>query len=149
MATHSPVLDQLNLVCADVDLSVTFYRHLGLVIPEEAIWRTGTGAHHVEIKMGNGVELGLDSEALANVYNGGNPPPTAGRKQAVISFRMADADAVDTLYSTLEKLGYTTAQPPYFTFWGSRYAIVEDPDGNQVGLMSPPDPARRTRPPEI
>lgn len=26
---------------------------------------------------------------------------------------------------------------------GARYAIVEDPDGNYVGVMSPSDPARR------
>ena len=27
---------------------------------------------------------------------------------------------------------------------GARYAVVEDPDGNPVGLMSPIDAARRT-----
>jgi hypothetical protein len=26
----------------------------------------------------------------------------------------------------------------------ARYAIVEDPDGNAVGVMSPVDPARRS-----
>jgi len=38
-------------------------------------------------------------------------------------------------------------QAPYDAFWGARYAIVEDPDGNAVGLMSPIDPDRRTAPP--
>jgi hypothetical protein len=33
-------------------------------------------------------------------------------------------------------------------FWGARYAIVADPDGNDVGLMSPIDESRRTWPPE-
>jgi uncharacterized glyoxalase superfamily protein PhnB len=28
------------------------------------------------------------------------------------------------------------------TFWGARYAVIEDPDGNHVGLMSPIDPER-------
>jgi hypothetical protein len=37
---------------------------------------------------------------------------------------------------------------PEDAFWGSRYAIVEDPDGNAIGLMSPADLARQTeRPP--
>ena len=30
--------------------------------------------------------------------------------------------------------------------WGSRYAVVEDPDGNAVGLMSPKEPDRKKRP---
>jgi predicted enzyme related to lactoylglutathione lyase len=41
------------------------------------------------------------------------------------------------------------SQPPYDTFCGARYAILLDPDGNYVGLMSPPDPARRSAPPDI
>jgi hypothetical protein len=39
-------------------------------------------------------------------------------------------------------------QPPFDAFWGARYAIVADPDGNDVGLMSPIDESRRTWPPE-
>jgi hypothetical protein len=35
-------------------------------------------------------------------------------------------------------------QPP----WGARYAIVEDPNGIAVGLMSPRDPVRNYWPPE-
>jgi hypothetical protein len=31
--------------------------------------------------------------------------------------------------------------------WGARYAIVVDPDGNHIGLMSPSDPALRRAPP--
>jgi len=31
----------------------------------------------------------------------------------------------------------------------ANYAIVEDPDGNHVGVMSASDPARRTVPPDI
>ena len=45
--------------------------------------------------------------------------------------------------------GYRGQQPPYDAFWGARYAVVEDPDGNAVGIMSPSDPDRRSmaRPP--
>jgi hypothetical protein len=42
-----------------------------------------------------------------------------------------------------------SARPPLFdAFWGVRYAIVADPDGNDVGLMSPIEESRRTWPPE-
>lgn len=43
--------------------------------------------------------------------------------------------------------GHKGRQPPYDAFWGARYAIVADPDGNDVGLMSPLDEKRRTWPP--
>jgi uncharacterized glyoxalase superfamily protein PhnB len=45
--------------------------------------------------------------------------------------------------------GYTSQQEPYDAFWGSRYAILEDPDGNAVGIMSPMDDAYRSAPPEM
>ena len=39
--------------------------------------------------------------------------------------------------------GYGTQQPPYDANWGARYAVVADPDGNGVGIMSPLDPDKR------
>jgi uncharacterized glyoxalase superfamily protein PhnB len=143
------ILDQINLVCANLEDSIAFYRSLGLVIPEEAIWRTSSGAHHVEIRMENGFEFALDSQALAQQYNEGSPEVSAVRKSNVLSFRIATPAQVNTLYAKLIDKGYVSSQEPYNTFWGSRYAIVEDPDGNLAGLMSPPDPGLRKAPPEI
>ncbi len=34
-------------------------------------------------------------------------------------------------------MGHRSLHPPSDGFWGARYAIVEDPDGRAVGLMSP------------
>jgi uncharacterized glyoxalase superfamily protein PhnB len=36
---------------------------------------------------------------------------------------------------------------PEDAFWGARYAIVEDPDGNSVGIMSAIDESKRRPPP--
>ena len=58
-----------------------------------------------------------------------------------------DREDVDDLYEELTAAGHAGQQPPYDAFWGARYAIVLDPSGNAVGLMSPVDPARRGRPP--
>jgi hypothetical protein len=41
----------------------------------------------------------------------------------------------------------TRAGRSYDAFWGARYAIVADPDGSDVGLMSPIDEQRQTWPP--
>ena len=55
--------------------------------------------------------------------------------------------AVDEVYADLAGAGYPGRQPPYDAFWGARYAIVEDPDGNPVRLMSPIDAGLRHWPP--
>ena len=43
--------------------------------------------------------------------------------------------------------GVAVQQEPYDAFWGARYAVVSDPDGNAVGIMSPVDDAFRSEPP--
>lgn len=144
-----PVLDQLNLVVRDMDRAIAFYRALGMALPDDAIWRTESGAHHVVMRMPDGFELALDSHALAETYNAGWQPVAGSGSRAVVGFRLADAEAVDATYASLTALGHEGVQPPYYTFWGSRYAIVADPDGNHVGLMGPPEAAHRTGPPAI
>jgi len=47
------------------------------------------------------------------------------------------------VFGDLTGAGFRAQQAPYDAFWGARYAVVEDPDGNAVGLMSPSDPDRR------
>ena len=59
---------------------------------------------------------------------------------------LASRDAVDTRYAELTGDGCVGRQPPYDAFWGARYAIVQDPDGRDVGLMSPIDPDRKYQP---
>ena len=134
-----PVLDQINLVVNDMDAMIEFYRRLGLNIDDGgADWNP----HH-RTASDAGLDLDFDSQAFAAVWNKGH----AGRAGAVIGFRVPSREAVDTLFSELTGAGYHGQQPPYDAFWGARYAIVEDPDGNSVGLMSPADPEMRTRPP--
>lgn len=149
MSDAKAVLDQLNLVVDDVNASVAFYRMLGLEIPDESVWGTASGAHHVEMRMPGGFSLELDSVALARHYNCGYTPPAGTGSRTVLSFRMPSREAVDETSGRLVAAGHRSLQPPYDTFWGARYAIVEDPDRNHVGLMSRPDPARRSAPPSL
>jgi uncharacterized glyoxalase superfamily protein PhnB len=145
----APVFNQLNLVVRDMEATLRFYRAAGLSIPEQRVWRTASGAHHVHVDMPDGLDLEFDSAALAQVYNAGWRPTSDGPSRCVISLRVDSRAAVDRRCNALAELGYTVSQPPYDTFWGARYAIVLDPDGNYVGFMSPPDPAKRRPPPEI
>jgi len=144
-----PVLNQLDLVARDVDASIAFYRRLGLDVPESRVWRTATGAHHVDLDLPNGFVLHIDSAALAQRFDAGWREPSDRRGRVVIGFSLPSRAAVDARFAELVAAGYAASQPPHDTFWGARYAVIEDPDGNPVGLMSPLDPARRTAPPPL
>jgi uncharacterized glyoxalase superfamily protein PhnB len=56
---------------------------------------------------------------------------------------------VDEIHDALVADGARSLQPPYDAFWGARYAVVVDPDGVAVGLMSPVDDAKCSPPPEL
>jgi uncharacterized glyoxalase superfamily protein PhnB len=45
--------------------------------------------------------------------------------------------------------GYRGLQEPDDAFWGARYAIIEDPDGIAVGLMSPVSLDKKSQPPNL
>jgi catechol 2,3-dioxygenase-like lactoylglutathione lyase family enzyme len=73
MTNQQPVLDLLDLVVRDMDATLAFYRRLGLEIPDRAVWRTASGAHHVDLDLPNGFALHFDSIALAKSFNRGWP----------------------------------------------------------------------------
>ena len=54
MTNQQPLLDLLDLVVRDMDATLAFYRSLGLEIPDGAVWRTASGAHHVDLDLPNG-----------------------------------------------------------------------------------------------
>lgn len=142
MANASAVFDQVNLIVSDMDAALAFYRRLGLTIPSPPSWPPGSKARHAEAEMPNGVRLEFDNHEMVRIwYPDWNPTPDANR--LVIGFSLASRAEVDERYADLTGAGYYGRQPPYDAFWGARYAIVRDPDGNDVGLMSPPDPAKR------
>ncbi|MBL6654134.1 MAG: VOC family protein [Reyranella sp.] len=147
-----PTLDQLNIVSGNVEASIAFYRRLGVEIPDTRVWRTPTGAHHVsaiEADSSEAATLDLDSTAFAQKWNTGwiGRADLAGR--VVVGFSVATREEVDRLYGDMTAAGHRGLQPPFDAFWGARYAIVEDPDGVAVGLMSPISAARRSPPPAV
>jgi uncharacterized glyoxalase superfamily protein PhnB len=54
-----------------------------------------------------------------------------------LAFRLATPDDVDATYDKLVAAGYDGHKAPWNAFWGQRYALVRDPDGNGVDLYSP------------
>lgn len=140
-------LDQVNIVVRDMEAMAEFYGRLGLEInsgkPDWAPHHRSTGTHSRNTGTEGGIDVDLDSPQFASVWNEG----WSGGGGIVLGFRVPDRPGVDRLYHQLTSAGYASQQHPYDAFWGSRYAVVCDPDGNAVGLMSPADEARRTAPP--
>jgi catechol 2,3-dioxygenase-like lactoylglutathione lyase family enzyme len=135
VADEQPAL-KVSIVVKDMDASVAFYRRLGLEIPDtEPAWQH----QHRNATMPDGIGLDFDSADFAPQWDRG----WRGGPGVILGFRAPSREAVDKMYADLTGAGYGGQQPPYDAFWGSRYAVVEDPDGNAVGLMSAPDPARR------
>jgi catechol 2,3-dioxygenase-like lactoylglutathione lyase family enzyme len=143
-----PTLHQLNIVSSNLDASIAFYRKLGVEFPEERVWRTATGAHHASAAEAD-LDVDLDSAVFSQFWNKG----WAGRQdlagRVVVGFGVATRADVDRIYGEMTAAGHRGLQAPWDAFWGARYAVVEDPDGLAVGLMSPISDEHRSPPPEV
>ena len=143
--TRKLVLDQVNMVVRNMDAAAEFYRRLGLEFPDRTPeWQ----AHHRSADMGEGLDFDLDSVVFARQWDEG----WSGRKNGagcVVVFRVETPEEVDEIHADLAGAGYTVQQQPYDAFWGSRFTVIEDPDGNAIGVMSPPTRGRKAvDPPE-
>lgn len=137
-----PKFDQLNIVVDDMDAAVAFYERLGFEVGGmDAEWSAWL-PHHRNLVAPGAVDVDLDSVAFARVWGGIEEPCV------VVNARMATRDDVDTTYDGLVADGHAGIKPPYDAFWGSRYALVRDPAGNPLGIMSPADPAHRVPMPD-
>jgi uncharacterized glyoxalase superfamily protein PhnB len=147
-----PILDQINLVCGDTVASVASSHRPSVEIPDDRIWSTATGAHHISAadeSADKAIAFDLDSTVFAQKWN----PSWKGRTDLagrfVLGFRVAARTDVNDLYRDMTGAGYRGLREPHDAFWGARYAIIEDPDGIAVGLMSPVSPDRKSPPPEV
>jgi uncharacterized glyoxalase superfamily protein PhnB len=138
----APDLHMLNVVVSDMTASLDFYRRLGVEVPDPGDVVGG----HAQVRMPGGFSLELDTAESATRWHAGFRTDPAG-VNVVLGFALDSRDAVDEAYASLTAAGHRGRQPPFDAFWGARYAIVADPDGNDVGLMSPIDERRRSWPP--
>jgi hypothetical protein len=147
-----PRIDQINLVLADVGAAARFLGDLGVgvsdTMPEWAEHHrpvpTATSAHGSHARQEPVFDVDLDSSAFAGHW-GGLP---AGFVGAVLDVRVDQRDEVDQLHERAVGLGARSLKEPYDAFWGSRFATVEGPGPLVVGLMSVPDDAHRSAPPD-
>ncbi|MFG2904057.1 VOC family protein [Kitasatospora sp. NPDC048286] len=130
-STRVPRFAFVGLAVSDVAASVAFYRRLRVGFPEGA-----EGEPHVEGELPGGPLLVLDAEATIRSFHPGWRPPSGGTRTA-LAFHCGSPAGVDALYGELTGAGYHGELAPWDAFWGQRYAVVHDPDGNGVDLLAP------------
>jgi catechol 2,3-dioxygenase-like lactoylglutathione lyase family enzyme len=126
-----PTLAVIGLVVKDMSASLSFYRDLGVDVPAEA-----DGAPHVEVELPNGVRLAFDTREVLAAYDPAWMEPAGGHRIA-LSFACAGPAAVDAAHRQMTGRGHRSHLAPFDAFWGQRYAVLEDPDGNAIDLFAP------------
>jgi lactoylglutathione lyase len=119
----------VNLYTRDMDAGIRFYGDL-LGLTETFRTPTEGTPEHVEFRAG-GFTLGLGTVEAAKRVHGIDAVPGAPAAVVVLW-----TDDVDRVFAGLESAGVTAEQPPHDTGNDNRNALVRDPDGNLVELVS-------------
>ncbi len=129
----APRFDLIGLVTADMPASLAFYRRLGLDIPAEA-----DSEPHVEAALPGGLRIAWDTDDTVASFDPGwsRPGPRENTGRIGLAFLCDGPADVDEVYADLTGAGYTGHKEPWDAFWGQRYAVVKDPDGNTVDLFA-------------
>lgn len=128
--TPQPRCNALSIVVSDMARSVEFYRLCGLDLPSDA-----ADQPHVESVVEGGFRLMFDTVETVQAFDPGWEPPKGGHRMA-LALQCATPADVDASYQRLVDAGHGGRLPPFDAFWGQRYAVVNDPDGNPVDFYA-------------
>jgi uncharacterized glyoxalase superfamily protein PhnB len=126
----TPRFEVVGLVVTNMAASLAFYRLLGLDIAPEA-----DNQAHTEAALPGGLRLVFDTTDTIRSFDPGWAPPQSGGRTS-LAFACDSPAEVDAVYTDLVDAGYEGHLKPWNAFWGQRYAIVHDPDGNAVDLFA-------------
>jgi uncharacterized glyoxalase superfamily protein PhnB len=119
----------VELVVDDIPTALAFYGQLGLDIPADP-----GDQPHVEVDFG-GLRLAFDSTEMVRNIDPDWTPPSGGHRMA-LAFECDTPAEVDEAYARLVAAGAAGQLEPWDAFWGMRYAVIHDPDGNQLDLFA-------------
>jgi catechol 2,3-dioxygenase-like lactoylglutathione lyase family enzyme len=126
----TPSLNVFSLIVADMPTALGFYRTLGLDIPAEADTEP-----HVQVPLGEtGIKLAFDAVTMIREITPGYQP--ASGNWGSLAFECASPAEVDRVFAAMTSAGYHGETKPWDAFWGQRYAVLHDPDGNGVDLFA-------------
>jgi len=121
--------DYIGIVSANMAESLRFYRLLGVDIADADV-----NDPHVETTLPNGLRLAWDALSMMKEIDPDWVEP-AGQRMG-LGFLCGAPDGVDEAYAKVIDAGLVGKRAPWDAFWGQRYAIVLDPDGNEVSLFA-------------
>lgn len=126
-------LFMIGIIVKDMKKSVEFYRRLGVSIPEGSENNIFIG-----IKMGD-LTFFLSTRDQNNSWDPNNKPVVdENGYNIILEFYLKTRDAVDKKYNELIKFGYKSHMKPYVTNFNMYFAIIKDPDGNQILISGDP-----------
>jgi catechol 2,3-dioxygenase-like lactoylglutathione lyase family enzyme len=123
-----PRLNAIGIVSSDMARSISFYRLLGLDVPETP------DEGHVDTFLPNGVRLMLDSEEVIRSFRPDWARATGN--QISLALECGSPGEVDEAYARVVGAGFHGEKEPWDAFWGQRYAQLADPDGVPVDLYA-------------
>jgi catechol 2,3-dioxygenase-like lactoylglutathione lyase family enzyme len=123
-----PQLNAIGIVASDMTRSISFYRLLGLEVPETP------DEGHVDTFLPNGVRLMLDTEDVVKSFRPDWSRATGN--QLSLAFECGSPAEVDETYERVVAAGFHGEKEPWDAFWGQRYAQLQDPDGVGVDLYA-------------
>ncbi|GAA1921531.1 VOC family protein [Streptomyces sodiiphilus] len=132
MTGMTPRIDLIGIVTSDLAASLEFYRRLGVEIPPGA-----EKEPHVEAVLPGGLRMAWDTLETIASFDPEGAAAGAGGRGIGLAFRCDGPADVDGQYRELVAAGYRGHKEPWDAFWGQRYAVVLDPDGNAVDLFAP------------
>jgi predicted lactoylglutathione lyase len=115
----------------DLDLSIKFYRLLGLAVTDRLADRPVALCH-----FDSGVSMVLVEQFSANSDPAWVRPQT-DHYQQMLEFVVDDDEAVDAEWDKLTSAGYHGRKPPNRST-GIYAALIDDPDGNVLLISSDP-----------
>jgi uncharacterized glyoxalase superfamily protein PhnB len=119
----------IDIVVANMAAALKFYRILGLPVPVDSEAKA-----QVQVETPGGATLGFLTETMMIEANPLWVQPVGQR--VTFACRCDSPDEVDATYARVLGAGYVGRQAPWDAFWGQRYAMLADPDGNRVDLFA-------------
>jgi uncharacterized glyoxalase superfamily protein PhnB len=123
-------LDAIGVAVEDLDRARDFYRHLDLEIPADP-----EGHGHAEVTLAGGLRLMFDTFETMESFDS-SWSHVRGSTNATFAFSFEKPDEVDAKYQELLEAGGQGHLEPWDAFWGMRYAVLRDPDGNELSLYA-------------
>lgn len=120
-------LDMIGIIVSDMAKAIEFYEVFGFSVIGDPT------QPYVELD-NQGVRISLNTrEMVTGIY--GFSPESRGDKLE-LAFLCDSVEEVDQLSAKMKAAGYEIVKEPWDAFWGQRYAIIKDLDGNLLSIFT-------------